>query len=270
MGVGGLFDFMSGRIPRAPAVLRKTGLEWTYRLYQEPRRMWRRYVLGNPLFVLRACRAAAIARGAPKLLAADLAVKRVIDIVAAGAGLAILAPVFALAMAAIRLESPGDAIFAQSRAGQNGALFKMYKFRSMYRDAESNQGEVARRNHHGAEGVTFKMKDDPRVTRIGRLLRRSSMDELPQLWNVLKGDMSLVGPRPPLPAEVMRYNKAERARLNGKPGITCLWQISGRANLPFERQVELDITYLTRRNIMMDLGILVRTVGAVLTARGAY
>src|ERR1700754_1963398 len=123
----------------------------------------------------------------------------------------------------------------------------MYKFRSMYQDAEDRLADVAKLNHHGADGVTFKMKDDPRITRVGGLLRRSSMDELPQLWNILKGEMSLVGPRPPLPTEVMRYSEKERARLAGKPGLTCLWQVSGRANVPFEGQVEMDIDYLRRR-----------------------
>jgi len=173
-------------------------------------------------------------------------------------------------MAAIRLESPGSPIFTQIRVGENGKMFKMYKFRSMYRDAEQRLADIAKLNHHGADGVTFKMKDDPRITRVGRLLRRSSMDELPQLLNILKGDMSLVGPRPPLPSEVMRYSEAERARLAGKPGLTCLWQISGRANLPFERQVALDVDYLRRRSLLLDLSILLRTIGAVVTARGAY
>jgi len=270
MGVGGCFDFLSGRIPRAPALLRMTGMEWTYRLYQEPARMWRRYLLGNPEFVLRACAAAAAIRLRPTLRRLDDAAKRAIDLAASGLALAILSPVVLGVMAAIRLESPGSPIFTQIRVGENGKMFKMYKFRSMYRDAEQRLADIAKLNHHGADGVTFKMKDDPRITRVGRLLRRSSMDELPQLLNILKGDMSLVGPRPPLPSEVMRYSEAERARLAGKPGLTCLWQISGRANLPFERQVALDVDYLRRRSLLLDLSILLRTIGAVVTARGAY
>jgi exopolysaccharide biosynthesis WecB/TagA/CpsF family protein len=270
MGVGGCFDFLSGRIPRAPALLRMTGLEWTYRLYQEPARMWRRYILGNPEFVLRACAAAAAPRLQSVVRRLDDAAKRAIDIAASGLALAVLSPLLLGIMAAIRLESPGSPIFSQIRVGENGKMFKMYKFRSMYRDAEQRRADIAKLNHHGTDGVTFKMKDDPRITRVGRLLRRSSMDELPQLWNILKGKMSLVGPRPPLPTEVMRYSEPERARLAGKPGLTCLWQVSGRANLPFERQVALDVEYLRHRSILLDFSILIRTVGAVVTARGAY
>ena len=269
LGVGGLFDFLSGRIPRAPASLRRLGLEWTYRLYQEPRRMWRRYILGNPAF---AARAVFDARPdlAPLGRRIDLALKRSIDIGGAALGLMVLAPLFLVVAAAIRATSPGPAFLRQIRAGQNGKTFALYKFRSMYADAAARQKDLAALNQHGPDGVTFKLRHDPRVTPAGRWLRRSSIDELPQLWNVLIGEMSLVGPRPPLPAEVERYRPFERRRLEAKPGLTCLWQIGGRANLPFETQVALDIEYQQRRNTLLDLLILLRTVPAVLTARGAY
>ncbi|MBS0641354.1 MAG: WecB/TagA/CpsF family glycosyltransferase [Proteobacteria bacterium] len=268
-GVGGLFDFLSGRIPRAPRPLRLAGLEWTWRLYQEPARMWRRYILGNPEFVARAAVDALPSRAAV-LRRVDTLLRRAIDVIVASLGLALLAPVLAIIFALVRLTSPGPALLRQTRVGENGVEFGLYKFRSMYVDAEARRAALTAGNQHGANGVTFKMRRDPRVTPFGRLLRRSSIDELPQLWNVLKGDMSLVGPRPPLPAEVLNYTPAQRRRLAGKPGLTCLWQISGRADLPFEKQVELDIAYLTQRSVLMDLSILLRTVPAVLTARGAY
>jgi exopolysaccharide biosynthesis WecB/TagA/CpsF family protein len=266
MGVGGLFDFMSGRIPRAPLALRRLGLEWTWRFYQEPRRMFGRYMLGNPRFVARAVRAAVPAT----LRRTDLGLKRALDVGIAGAALAAASPLLALTAVAIRLESKGPALFRQARIGENGRAFVLYKFRSMHVDAEARRAALQRQNQHGVDGVTFKMKRDPRVTRVGRWLRRFSLDEVPQLWNVLKGDMSLVGARPPLPGEVERYTPAQRRRLAGKPGLTGLWQVSGRAELPFERQVELDVHYLENRHLLLDLAILLRTVPAVLTGRGAY
>jgi exopolysaccharide biosynthesis WecB/TagA/CpsF family protein len=270
MGVGGLFDFMSGRIPRAPLALRRLGLEWTYRFYQEPRRMYRRYVIGNPRFVARAAVAAAAAT-APRLARrTDVGLKRCLDFAASGAALVMLSPLLALTALAIRLESPGSALFRQTRVGENGRLFTLYKFRSMYVDAEARRAALLKQNQHGEQGVTFKMKRDPRITRVGRWLRRFSVDELPQLWNVAKGDMSLVGPRPPLVQEAERYTPAQWGRLAGKPGLTCVWQVSGRAEIPFERQAEMDVDYLASRNVLKDLGILLRTVPAVLGGRGAY
>jgi len=269
MGVGGLFDFLSGRIPRAPVPMRKAGLEWVWRLYQEPSGMWRRYVLGNPAFLARAAIDAAPPRAA---LAdrCDLALKRALDIVGAGFGLIGLAPWLALIALAIRLDSKGPALLRQTRIGKDGVPFTVFKFRSMFNDAEARRAALVADNSHGAEAITFKIKSDPRITRLGRFLRKSSIDELPQLLNVLHGSMSLVGPRPPLPAEVSRYSAHQRRRLIAKPGMTCLWQVSGRANLPFSRQVELDIDYLARRNLFLDLQILARTIPAVLLARGAY
>jgi lipopolysaccharide/colanic/teichoic acid biosynthesis glycosyltransferase len=150
-----------------------------------------------------------------------------------------------------------------------GRLFQMYKFRSMRSGAERlAQGLAA--NNEMAGGVTFKMRDDPRTTAVGRVLRRGSIDELPQLWNVIKGEMSLVGPRPPLPSEVAKYSLAERRRLDVTPGITCIWQVSGRSEIPFDRQVELDVAYIESQSLSVDLKLLLKTIPAVLMGRGAY
>lgn len=145
----------------------------------------------------------------------------------------------------------------------------MYKFRSMCPDAETRMREILAKNHH-KEGVTFKLRDDPRLTRIGKWLRKCSLDELPQLFNVLTGDMSLVGPRPPLPREVALYSLADRRRLAAKPGITCLWQISGRSNIDFSGQVRLDVRYIETQSLTTDIQILAKTLPAVLGGKGAY
>ena len=195
--------------------------------------------------------------------------KRLLDVTAAGAGLLVLVPLFLLTALAIRLDSPGPAFFCQTRVGKNGRLFRCWKFRSMYIDAEARKAELAEENEMEG-GVLFKMRRDPRVTRIGRLLRKASIDELPQLWNVFTGDMSLVGPRPPVPEEVEQYSSYQRQRLAVKPGLTCYWQVSGRSDLSFEEQVRLDIHYARVRSLQVDLGLLLRTVPAVILARGAY
>lgn len=266
LGVGGLFDFMAGEIPRAPMALRTGGLEWTWRLAQEPRRMWRRYILGNPAFLA----AAAWDAAAPLRRRIDAAARRVMDIAAAACGLALLSPLLAGTALAIRLESRGPALFRQTRVGKDGRKFTLWKFRSMYQDAEARRAALGAANQHGSAGVTFKMRDDPRITRIGRIIRKLSIDELPQLWNVLKGDMALVGPRPPLPSEVARYDEFALRRLSVRPGLTCTWQISGRADLPFDKQVELDLTYIQRCSLLTDIVILLKTPAAVLSGRGAY
>ena len=269
LGVGGLLDFVSGRIPRAPLWMRKAGLEWMYRLKCEPKRMWRRYIIGNVSFTAHALASAMAGRRKSVSKSVDRFFTRGLDIVGAGLGLVFLSPLLLLTAAMIRLESPGSALFRQNRIGENGKPFMMYKFRSMRKDGPS-QAELSKMQDDRNDGVTFKLKRDPRITRIGKFIRKASIDELPQLWNVLKGDMSLVGPRPALPVEVEKYSRVERRRLNGKPGITCLWQIEGRANIPFDKQVVLDVTYLQKRSIWMDLVILARTPLAVITARGAY
>jgi lipopolysaccharide/colanic/teichoic acid biosynthesis glycosyltransferase len=145
----------------------------------------------------------------------------------------------------------------------------MWKFRSMYIDAEQRKAELDRQNEM-AGGVTFKMKRDPRITRVGRFIRKASIDELPQLWNVLKGDMSLVGPRPPVPKEVDKYSLADRRRLEVIPGITCIWQVSGRSDIPFPEQVKLDVEYIESQSLWTDVVILLKTIPAVFLGRGAY
>lgn len=195
--------------------------------------------------------------------------KRALDRFAAGAGLVVLSPVFVALAIAIKLESSGPVLFSQKRIGQGGEPFRCWKFRSMFTDAEKRKQELMALNEMQG-GTTFKMKIDPRVTRIGRFIRKASIDELPQLWNVLIGDMSLVGPRPPVPAEVSKYSAFERQRLMVKPGITCIWQVSGRSDIPFAEQVRLDIRYIVKRSIRLDISLLLRTIPAVLFARGAY
>jgi len=195
--------------------------------------------------------------------------KRIIDIIGAALLMLVLAPLLLLIAILIKSESNGPVLFAQIRVGKWGKPFTMYKFRSMCADAECRKAELLERNEMRG-GVIFKIKDDPRVTRIGKVIRRGSLDELPQLWNVLKGDMSLVGPRPPVPDEVSRYSLEERRRLDAKPGITCTWQVTGRSQLPFRRQVELDVFYIESQTLWGDLKLLLKTVPAVLTGRGAY
>lgn len=195
-------------------------------------------------------------------------VKRGFDMVASFLMLVLLSPLFALIAILVKLEDGGPLFFAQTRVGQFGREFKMYKVRSMCLDAEQRLKELVEKNHH-KEGVTFKIKDDPRITRVGKWLRKFSFDELPQLYNVLIGDMSLVGPRPPLPREVSKYSLAHRRRLAVKPGITCIWQISGRAEIDFSGQVQLDVDYIESQGFWVDVKILAKTIPAVLSGKGA-
>jgi exopolysaccharide biosynthesis polyprenyl glycosylphosphotransferase len=194
--------------------------------------------------------------------------KRVFDIVVSFLMLLALSPLLALIALLVWLEDGGPVFFAQTRVGQFGQEFKMYKIRSMCLDAEQKLKELLEQNHH-KEGVTFKLKDDPRITRVGRWLRKFSLDELPQFYNVFIGDMSLVGPRPPVPREVAKYSLAQRRRLAIKPGITCIWQISGRAEIDFSGQVKLDVDYIECQSFWVDLKILTRTVPAVISGKGA-
>jgi lipopolysaccharide/colanic/teichoic acid biosynthesis glycosyltransferase len=196
------------------------------------------------------------------------AFKRPLDIVLAVLALTALWPLFVILSAIVRLTSPGPAFFVQERVGLNGQRFGMIKFRSMYRDAEARRAALLATSDR--DGVCFKMKDDPRVTPFGRFLRRSSLDELPQLINVLRGEMSLVGPRPALPAEVAAYPDVALERLNGLPGITGVWQVSGRADVGFDDMVQMDLGYLREASLRGDLAILWRTVAVVVAARGAY
>ena len=177
-------------------------------------------------------------------------------------------PLFGLLATVIKLDSPGPVLFNQIRVGRRGVLFTMYKFRTMRTDAEQLKEQLIQHNEAG--GVIFKMKRDPRITRVGRILRKLSLDELPQVINVVRGEMSIVGPRPPVPSEVAEYTPADRRRLDVRPGLTCLWQVSGRSDIPFDGQVSLDVEYIETRSLWQDLVILVRTVPAVLLGKGAY
>jgi exopolysaccharide biosynthesis polyprenyl glycosylphosphotransferase len=194
--------------------------------------------------------------------------KRAFDIAASLAFLAAFSPLYLFVALLVKLEDRGPVFFTQVRVGQFGREFKFYKFRSMCVDAEARLKEVLARNRH-QEGVTFKMKNDPRLTRIGKWLRRFSLDELPQFFNVLIGDMSIVGPRPPVPREVARYSLGDRRRLAVKPGITCLWQIGGRSEIDFSGQVKLDVQYIEDQSLWKDMAIVAKTVPAVLSGRGA-
>jgi exopolysaccharide biosynthesis polyprenyl glycosylphosphotransferase len=195
--------------------------------------------------------------------------KRALDIVGSLCALVALSPVFLVVAILIKLEDRGPVLFRQTRIGRHGREFRMFKFRSMRIDAEERLKELLTRNQHNG-GITFKIKDDPRITRIGRFIRKYSIDELPQFANVLIGEMSLVGPRPPVPREVALYTLADRRRLAVKPGITCIWQISGRASIDFPGQVQLDVRYIESRSLREDIKILFKTVPAVLSGDGAY
>ncbi len=296
IGVGGLFDFHTSRISRAPRWVQDIGMEWVWRLKQEPMRLWKRYLIGNPLFLYRIYRQSKDDSGVATyrrfmnpyrtgiqsnkryirqqnvwIIRHQLLkiTKRFIDIVVASSALVFLSPLMLLVSIIIKIESRGPVLFQQNRIGRYGEPFNMLKFRSMRTDAERAQNVLLESNEV-AGGVTFKMKIDPRVTRIGRTIRRYSIDELPQLINVLKGEMSLVGPRPPLPNEVDKYSGRDRRRLEVTPGITGLWQVSGRSDTTFEEQVELDIDYLESRGTLNDIIILLKTIPAVFSGRGAY
>ncbi len=201
-------------------------------------------------------------------------IKRAVDIVGAAFCLTLGAPLLGLIAVAIRLDSlaskskSGSIIFRQTRVGTNGRPFEMYKFRSMVEGAEEELDDL--RDLNEVDGPIFKMRDDPRITRVGRVLRRTSLDELPNLWNVLRGDMSLVGPRPPLPSEVNEYAEWHKKRLEVRPGMTGLWQVSGRSLLSFDEQCLLDIYYIENWSLWLDIRILIQTVPRVLFARGAY
>ncbi len=208
---------------------------------------------------------------------ASVAAKRVLDVIGSAFGLVALSPLFAVVTALIRLDSPGLAIFKQQRVGRDGVPFMFYKFRTMAvdNDCESHRSYVTQLIRGGSdelrgESGAFKIENDPRVTRVGRILRRTSIDELPQLINVLRGEMSLVGPRPPLDYEVELYTPWQRRRLGAIPGMTGLWQVSGRSKTTFDRMIELDIEYAETRTLAMDLWILWRTVFVLFDRKGAW
>jgi exopolysaccharide biosynthesis polyprenyl glycosylphosphotransferase len=198
----------------------------------------------------------------------NLAVKRAFDVVFAGLALVLLSPIMILTAVLVRLESPGPIIFRQTRIGRGGRLFTVFKFRSMRKGAEQEQESLAVLNE--ASGPLFKIRQDPRRTKLGTFLRRTSLDELPQFFNVLKGDMSLIGPRPALPSEVERYQEWHKKRLEASPGITGLWQVSGRSELSFDEMVLLDIYYIENWSLGLDLRIALKTVPATILGTGAY
>jgi lipopolysaccharide/colanic/teichoic acid biosynthesis glycosyltransferase len=194
--------------------------------------------------------------------------KRLLDVVLASVGMLVAVPLLAVAAVAIKLDSPGPVFHRATRVGKGGRRFTFLKLRSMRADAEELRGLLLHRNI--TQGPTFKLHDDPRVTRVGRILRKTSLDELPQLFHVVAGEMSLVGPRPPFPEEVEHYESWMRRRLETRPGLTCLWQIRGRSDLPFDEWMALDVEYVEHCSLALDLRILLLTVPAVISGRGAY
>lgn len=194
--------------------------------------------------------------------------KRAFDIVLSAFSLLLLLPFFLLLAIAIQLDSKGPVIYSQMRAGKNGKPFRLYKFRSMCADADDRQRDLQSLNEK--DGPVFKISNDPRVTKLGRIMRKKSIDELPQLFNILKGDMSIVGPRPPLLTEVKQYTPYQLQRLGVTPGLTCYWQISGRSDLSFNDWVRLDLKYISECGLWVDLKTILKTVPAVLYGKGAY
>ena len=196
------------------------------------------------------------------------ALKRIFDIVLSGIALICLSPIFVITAIAIKLEDGGPAFFTQQRAGKDMKTFKMYKFRSMYVNADEKLKELLKENEQ--TGHAFKIKNDPRITKVGKFIRKTSIDELPQLINIIKGDMSIVGPRPILPFQMEECNDYERQRLIVQPGLTCYWQIGGRANIKWDEWVELDLNYIEDMSLWTDLKMIVKTVPAVFDSEGAY
>ena len=194
--------------------------------------------------------------------------KRGIDVIVAGVGLILLSPIITIVACAIKLTSNGPIFFLQKRVGKNGELFNMYKFRAMVVNAEELKEKLKHQNE--MSGPMFKMKDDPRVTKVGKFIRKTSLDELPQLWNVLKGDMSLVGPRPSLPKEVEQFDSWMFKRLTVRPGLTCYWQVSGRNNIDFEDWMKLDVKYVEERNLWIDIKLIFKTVGVLFGDKNAH
>ncbi len=193
-------------------------------------------------------------------------VKSILDRVLAAVGLLVLSPLFLLVGILIKISSPGPVLFRQARYGLNGRIFTLFKFRTMVVDAEKMREDLKAANE--MDGPVFKIKEDPRVTGIGRLLRKTSFDELPQLINVLRGEMSLVGPRPPIPSEVKEYDHWQRRRLSMKPGLTCIWQVSGRNDVSFEEWMRMDLAYIDRWSLLLDVKLLLKTLPAVLLGTG--
>ena len=262
MGVGALFDFLAGAVTRAPAPIRKAKMEWVWRLAMEPRRMANRYLIGNAAFMMRA------AKHRISMIKRDAVVRRSIDIAISAGSLLALSPLLLLCAALIKAESKGPVMFKQTRIGKNGVPFDLYKFRSMYTDAEERRAEMLANSDR--EGICFKARNDLRITRMGRFIRRFSIDELPQVINVLRGQMAIVGPRPALPEEVAAYSPRALKRLQIKPGITGVWQVSGRADIGFDKMIDMDIAYAKSRSPLLDFMLIMMTFRAVIGGRGAY
>jgi lipopolysaccharide/colanic/teichoic acid biosynthesis glycosyltransferase len=203
------------------------------------------------------------------VIGGSLLVKRSVDLFVAAVTLIIWSPLILLVIALIKLEDGGPIFFRQMRVGLRGRQFGMWKFRSMVVNADALKEKLLEQNEMQG-GVTFKMKHDPRITRIGKWIRKFSIDEVPQLWNVMAGDMSLVGPRPPVPREVREYSIEERQRLLARPGLTCFWQVAGRSEIDFAGQVRLDVAYIRSKSLRLDFLLLLKTIPAVLLGKGAY
>jgi lipopolysaccharide/colanic/teichoic acid biosynthesis glycosyltransferase len=207
-----------------------------------------------------------------KLIVSELGpkVRRTFDVLLSALALVALTPLFIVVAIAIKLQDRGPVLFKQERIGRGGKRFTLYKFRTMVHGADAMKAALAAANPKAMSGVRFKLTNDPRVTRVGRFLRRFSIDEMPQLYNVLRGDMTLVGPRPPVWSEVAQYSPKALRRLEVTPGLTCLWQIGGRSDLTFDQQVELDLEYIDKVQPAEEIAIVVKTIPAVLSGRGAY
>jgi len=195
--------------------------------------------------------------------------KRIMDLTLSSIGLLLLIPIFVIIGIFIKIEDKnGPIIFKQTRVGKDGKKFDMYKFRSMVSNAEELKKKLLDQNEAG--GPAFKIKNDPRITKVGKFIRKTSLDELPQLFNVLKGDMSLVGPRPPLPEEVAQYTSYEKQRLKVSPGLTCYWQVNGRSNVSFEEWIQMDLNYIDERNLYIDIKLILKTVLVLFGSKDAY
>ncbi len=262
LGVGAFFDFCAGNVTRAPKIIRKARMEWGWRLLMEPRRMAHRYLIGNAKFL-----AHAFWRENVGVNRADI-LRRALDLTISVSALFTLSPLFIVLAILQKLDSNGPVFYVQSRVGKDGALFNMLKFRSMYVGAHKQHAALAASSER--EGLCFKSKSDSRVTRLGRFLRATSIDELPQIINVLRGEMSVVGPRPALPSEVAAYPPRALDRLTVKPGITGVWQVAGRADIGFEKMIDMDIAYTRSRTILLDFVLIFLTFRAVTSGRGAY
>lgn len=222
----------------------------------------------NPYYLLKEEKVEKVEIGSVKRNFVQTFLKRFIDILFSSVALITLLPVFVIVAACIFVDSPGSVIFSQYRIGKDGRPFKMYKFRSMVLNAESLLSSLQEKNE--ASGPMFKIKDDPRITKFGKFIRKTSIDELPQLWNVLKGEMSLVGPRPALPSEVDQYTKYQKYRLIAKPGCSGLWQICGRSQVDFDTMIYLDLIYIREQSIFLDFIIMLKTIKQMFCSKAAY